>query len=55
MGGTGKTPMVEYLIRLIGEKDVGVLSRGYGRSTNDFIVANKKYTPRQAWVTNVIC
>ena len=42
MGGTGKTPMVEYLIRLIGEKDVGVLSRGYGRSTNDFIVANKK-------------
>ena len=44
MGGTGKTPMVEYLIRLIGEKDVGVLSRGYGRSTNDFIVANKKYT-----------
>ena len=29
MGGTGKTPMVEYLIRLIGEKDVGVLSRGY--------------------------
>ena len=42
MGGTGKTPMVEYLIRLIGEKNVGVLSRGYGRKTNEFIVANKK-------------
>ena len=42
MGGTGKTPMVEYLVRLIGEKNVGVLSRGYGRKTNDFIIANKK-------------
>ena len=42
MGGTGKTPMVEYLIRLIGKKNVGVLSRGYGRKTRGFIIANKK-------------
>src|SRR5436189_6487812 len=34
VGGTGKTPMTEYLIRLLSsEYEVGTLSRGYGRST----------------------
>jgi len=35
VGGTGKTPMVEYLIRLLQEHgySVGVLSRGYKRRT----------------------
>ena len=35
VGGTGKTPMVEYLIRLLMQHNysVGVLSRGYKRKT----------------------
>ena len=38
VGGTGKTPMVEYLIRLIkDESKVGVISRGYGRNTRDYM------------------
>ena len=39
-GGTGKTPMTEYLIRLL-KKDyrIATLSRGYGRKTKGFIIA----------------
>ena len=37
VGGTGKTPMVEYLIRLLRPTfKVATLSRGYGRSTKGF-------------------
>lgn len=44
-GGTGKTPHVEYLIRLLGDKvNLAVLSRGYGRKTNGFILANQSAT-----------
>ncbi len=40
-GGTGKTPMTEYLIRLLKDKNkIAVLSRGYGRNTNGFVIAN---------------
>lgn len=40
MGGTGKTPHIEYLIRLLMDKyNVATLSRGYGRKTNGFIEA----------------
>lgn len=40
VGGTGKTPMTEYLIRLLTDKyKVAVLSRGYGRSTYGFRLA----------------
>lgn len=43
VGGTGKTPQIEYLIRLFLEKyKVAVLSRGYGRSTKGFIQVNSK-------------
>ncbi len=36
-GGTGKTPMVEYLISILKDKmKVAVLSRGYGRKTKGF-------------------
>jgi len=44
-GGTGKTPMVEYLIRLL-KKDyqVSILSRGFGRKTRGFIIANHEMT-----------
>lgn len=37
VGGTGKTPHIEYLIRLLSPKyRVAVLSRGYKRKTRDF-------------------
>ena len=37
MGGTGKTPHTEYLIRLLQEGyNMAVLSRGYGRDTKGF-------------------
>jgi len=40
MGGTGKTPHVEYLIRLLkGHKRVAVLSRGYKRKTKGYLEA----------------
>ncbi|WP_396138989.1 tetraacyldisaccharide 4'-kinase [Flavobacterium sp.] len=45
VGGTGKTPQIEYLIRLLSEKYcVAVLSRGYKRSTTDFILADESAT-----------
>lgn len=37
MGGTGKTPMVLFLLDLLAEKNPAVLSRGYGRSTKGFL------------------
>ena len=40
-GGTGKTPHVEYLISLLKDDfKVAVLSRGYGRKTKNFRIAN---------------
>jgi tetraacyldisaccharide 4'-kinase len=46
VGGTGKTPMVEYLIRLLGRHGykVGVLSRGYRRTTHGFLLATAAAT-----------
>src|SRR4030042_5658039 len=43
VGGTGKTPHVEYLAQLL-KKDykIAVLSRGYKRNTRDFILASEK-------------
>lgn len=42
-GGTGKTPMIEYLIRLLQtDKKVATLSRGYKRVTKGFLLADKK-------------
>ena len=41
VGGTGKTPHVEYLIRLLKDKySLTTLSRGYGRKTKGFILAD---------------
>ena len=40
VGGTGKTPHVEYLVRLLkGHLHVAVLSRGYKRKSRGFLVA----------------
>lgn len=45
-GGTGKTPHVEYLIRLLKDKySVAILSRGYGRKTKGFILASENSSP----------
>lgn len=44
-GGTGKTPMVEYLIRLLkDETKLAALSRGYGRKTKGFLLAEDNIT-----------
>lgn len=41
VGGTGKTPMTEYLIRLLSSQyKIVTLSRGYGRKTKGFRIAN---------------
>ncbi|MBX9850422.1 MAG: tetraacyldisaccharide 4'-kinase [Cytophagaceae bacterium] len=41
VGGTGKTPHVEYLIRLLKDNyKIATLSRGYGRKTKGIIIAN---------------
>ena len=40
-GGTGKTPHIEYLIRLLfNDYKIATLSRGYGRKTKGFIKAD---------------
>jgi len=45
VGGTGKTPHTEYLIRLLKNKyKVAVLSHGYKRKTNGYILANTEST-----------
>lgn len=42
IGGTGKTPHVAYLTQLLQDKKkITILSRGYGRKTKGFIVANE--------------
>lgn len=44
-GGTGKTPMIEYLIRLLkDEKSLATLSRGYKRKTEGFVLADDNAT-----------
>lgn len=43
VGGTGKTPHVEYLIRLLSQHyEVAVLSRGYKRKSKGYLLANGK-------------
>ena len=45
VGGTGKTPHVEYLIRLLKDHlNVAVLSRGYKRKSHGFVLAGKDTT-----------
>lgn len=45
VGGTGKTPMTEYLIRLLSENyHIAILSRGYGRKTRGFRLATDEDT-----------
>ena len=45
VGGTGKTPHVEYLVRLLKDQfHVAVLSRGYKRKSKGFVMASTKTT-----------
>jgi tetraacyldisaccharide 4'-kinase len=45
VGGTGKTPFTEYLIRLLRKQyRVAVLSRGYKRETKGFVFAKENST-----------
>ena len=47
VGGTGKTPHTEYLIRLLqNEFQVAVLSRGYKRKTSGFLLADQRSTSK---------
>jgi tetraacyldisaccharide 4'-kinase len=49
VGGTGKTPHTEYLIRLLGREGlVGVLSRGYKRTTSGCIRLTSAMTADEA-------
>lgn len=48
VGGTGKTPHVEYLIKLLGDSyNVAVLSRGYKRKSKGFVLATENSTSKQ--------
>lgn len=48
IGGTGKTPHVEYLIKLLKNKyKIAVLSRGYKRQTRGFLIANNNSSYKQ--------
>lgn len=44
MGGTGKTPHTEYLIRQLSDRNIALLSRGYGRKSKGFLLANEQST-----------
>lgn len=48
VGGTGKTPMIEYLVRLFEDDfKIAVLSRGYKRKSEGFQLAGKTSTVLQ--------
>jgi tetraacyldisaccharide 4'-kinase len=46
VGGAGKTPLVEYLIRLLSKEEtkIATLSRGYKRKTSGFVLADENST-----------
>ncbi|WP_316793535.1 tetraacyldisaccharide 4'-kinase [Pedobacter frigoris] len=44
VGGSGKSPVTEYLVSLFPDKRIAILSRGYGRKTKGFILADESST-----------
>lgn len=44
LGGAGKTPLTEYLVNLLANYKVAILSRGYGRKTKGFLLADESAT-----------
>lgn len=48
VGGTGKTPHIEYLVYLLNSRrKVAILSRGYGRQTKGFYQADSHSTAKE--------
>lgn len=48
VGGTGKSPQIEFLISKLQKKyRIATISRGYGRQTKGFIIADDASTARQ--------
>lgn len=48
VGGTGKSPMVEYLVKLLKDDfKLSTLSRGYGRKTSGYIEASALSSPEE--------
>lgn len=41
LGGTGKTPHAEYILRLLRDLNPALLSRGYGRKTHGYLLAGE--------------
>lgn len=48
LGGTGKTPHTEYLVRILKERSIAILSRGYRRKSRGCIIA-EQYSPEIAF------
>ncbi len=45
VGGTGKSPMVEYLVRILKDEfEIATLSRGYKRKTKGYVLASSATT-----------
>jgi tetraacyldisaccharide 4'-kinase len=44
VGGAGKTPVTEYLVNLLSDRRIAILSRGYGRNTKGYILADRLAT-----------
>lgn len=49
VGGTGKTPHVEHILRLLHAHGyrVAMLSRGYGRKTKGYVLAHERHTAEE--------
>ena len=44
LGGAGKTPTTEYIVRLLNGYKIAILSRGYGRKTKGYLLADNNAT-----------
>lgn len=44
VGGTGKTPFIEFILRILGRHRPAIVSRGYHRQTRGLVVANSHST-----------
>ena len=47
IGGTGKTPLVEYLISILPKSKIALLSRGYKRRSNGFLFAQQNHSAKE--------
>lgn len=46
VGGSGKSPVTEYLVALLKNRRIAILSRGYGRDTKGFLYADETATAK---------